>query len=106
MAGRRIKSEGGALEALDCIGKSGVDMAGWCRARGVDTRSLTGWRGVLQARGHQFQEPQFVELVARPPEPTSAAGRLRVACGAFTVEVDGSFDEVLLVRLLRVVAAC
>jgi len=105
MAGRKITDEREAREALDSIGRTGLELVAWCRARDIDARSLAGWRGVLEERGYQSPAVGFVELVPPkrhdvPPSP------LRVTCGAFAVEVAADFDEMLLERLLRVVAAC
>lgn len=104
MAGRKIEDEAEALSALDSIGRTGLDLAEWCRARDIDARSLAGWRGVLESRGYEPPEhPAFVEVVRVPVEP---GARYRVRHGTFTVELDEGFDDDSLGRLLRVVAAC
>ena len=104
MAGRKIEDETEAVAALDSIARTGLELAEWCRARDIDARSLSGWRGVLKARGYEPPEPPtFVEVVRVPVE---RAARYTVRHGAFAVEVDEAFDEDSLGRLLRVVAAC
>lgn len=107
MAGRKIEDEAEALEALDSIARTGLELTDWCRARDIDARSLAGWRGVLEARGYEPPEerdhPAFVEVVRVPVERPA---RYAVRHGGFTVELDDSFDDGTLERLLRVVAAC
>ncbi len=104
MARRKIRDEAEARDALGGIAASGEELSDWCSAKGIDPRSLNGWRGVLAERA-EVETLRFVELV--PTEhAASPAGRAeyRVRCGAFTVEV-GHFDDDDLARLLRVVAA-
>lgn len=104
MAGRKIEDEAEAVEALDSIARTGLELREWCRARDIDARSLAGWRGVLEARGYEPpSHPSFVEVVRVPVE---RAARYSVRHGPFTVELDDGFDEDALGRLLRVVAAC
>lgn len=104
MAGRKIEDEAEALAALDSVARTGLEFKEWCRARDIDARSLAGWRGVLEARGYEPPEhPAFVEVVRIPVEP---AARYRVRHGTFTIEIDDSFEDDSLGRLLRVVAAC
>ena len=104
MAGRKIKDETEAIEALDAIARTELDLADWCRARGVDARSLAGWRQVLEARGYTPpEEVRFVELVRTP---TPGGSPYRVHCDAFRVDVDPDFDADTLGRLLQVVASC
>lgn len=103
MAGRKIEDETEAVAALDAIARTGLELSEWCRARDIDARSLSGWRGVLEARGYEPDQPTFVEVVRVPVE---RAARYTVRHGAFTVEVGEAFDEDSLGRLLRVVAAC
>ncbi len=104
MAGRKIEDEAEAIAALDSIARTGLELSEWCRARGIDPRSLSGWRGVLKARGYEpASVPSFVEVVRVPVEPVA---RYAVRRGAFTVEVDDSFEEATLERLLRVIATC
>ena len=102
MAGRKIKDEKEAVDALDSIARTGLELTEWCRARGIDARSLAGWRGVLTERGYRPSDVRFVELVRTP----TANPRYVVQHGAFRVEVDDHFDDAALGRLLRVVAAC
>lgn len=107
MAGRKIEDENEAIEALDSVARTGLDLTEWCRARAIDARSLAGWRGVLEARGYEppteRNHPDFIEVVRVPVE---SPVRYSVRHGGFTVELDDTFDEQTLGRLLRVVAAC
>ncbi|MCP5068803.1 MAG: hypothetical protein GY946_19755 [bacterium] len=103
MAGRKIRDEAEAREALRAVAASGSSLADWCGAEGIDARSLSGWRGFLSGRAG-FEELRFVELVPAAPTASARSAGYRVQCGAFTVEV-GDFEDDHLVRLLRVVAA-
>ena len=104
MSGRKIEDEAEAITALDSIARTGLELKEWCRARDIDPRSLTGWRGVLEARGYEPpSQPSFVEVVRVPVE---RAARYTVRHGPFTIELDDAFEEGVLGRLLRVVAAC
>ncbi|MEL6716048.1 MAG: hypothetical protein AAFP86_19865 [Planctomycetota bacterium] len=107
MAGRKLTDEAEALEALDAIARTGLELADWCRARDIDARSLVGWRGVLEARGYEppvkRTQPDFVEVVRVPVE---RAARYTIRHREFTVEVDDDFDDQTLGRLLAVVGTC
>lgn len=104
MAGRKINDETEAIESLDSIARTGLELTAWCRARGIDARSLSGWQQVLEARGYEPpQVPEFIEVVRVPVERDA---HYAIRHGAFTVELHGGFDDDELGRLLRVVAAC
>ncbi|MEZ4320832.1 MAG: hypothetical protein R3F61_25365 [Myxococcota bacterium] len=107
MAGRKIEDENEAIAALDSVARTGLELADWCRVRDIDARSLSGWRGVLEARGYEpptaRRHPDFIEVVRMPIERPA---RYTVRYGAFTVELDDTFEDGTLDRLLRVVAAC
>ena len=107
MAGRKIEDESEAIKALDSVARTGLDLSDWCRARDIDARSLAGWRGVLEARGYEPPEerhhPDFIEVLRVPVERQAA---YTVRHGDFSVELDDTFDDGTLGRLLRVVAAC
>jgi hypothetical protein len=70
MTGRKIEDESEAIEALDSVARTGLDLSDWCRARDIDARSLAGWRGVLKERGYEPPEerehPDFVEVLCVP----------------------------------------
>lgn len=107
MAGRKIEDENEAIDALDSVARTGLDLKDWCRARDIDARSLAGWRGVLEARGYAPPEerdhPDFIEVLRVPVERQAS---YTVRHGAFSIELDHTFDDRTLGRLLRVVAAC
>lgn len=100
---RKVRDAEEAAELLAAASQSGHGRADWARANGIDPRSLNAWR-VNLARGRTGgSKLRLVELV------TSRAARVagcRVRLGEFTVEVDAVFDEDVLVRVLRAVAAC
>ncbi len=70
----------------------------WCRARGVNWRSLVAYKGVPQ------DEPRFVEVTVGPGTP---AGLYRIKPGSgLAIEVDDHFQTSTLTRLLEVLAPC
>lgn len=107
MPGRKIHDEAEAIEALDAIARTGLELADWCRARDIDARSLSGWRGVLESRGYEppveREQPDFIELVRVPVERSA---RYTIRHRGFAIEVDDDFDDQTLGRLLAVVGAC
>ena len=101
MTGRKIESEAEALECIEALRESGEELTPWARRAGLDARSLNAWRINLQRRG-EVGRPGLVELV-----PVGGRdGTCEVRCGRFIVEVGAGFDERMLLRVLRVVAAC
>jgi hypothetical protein len=105
MAGRRIRNEREAREALIQVAKAGVGRVDWARERGIDTRSLNAWRLNLARRDRGERAPLgLVELVA---EPCAAASTVvHVRCGPFVVDVTADVDDRLLARVLAAVASC
>jgi len=101
---RKIRDAQDARECLAAAEKSGLGRATWARTNGVNARSLNVWR--LNLERAEATEPalRVVELVPASRRPQPAA--YRVCCGPFTVEVDQTFDDQILGRLLRVVAGC
>ena len=117
MTRRKIRDHNEAAELLEALETSGQSAADFCRARGLDGRSLNCWRINLQRDGAPPQRdgapPQrddgpalgglrLVELAAARPEPAV----YRIVVGGIEVEVDDHFREDTLARLLAVVAAC
>jgi hypothetical protein len=77
----------------------------WARDHGIDGRSLYWWR--LRLAAESPTPLRMVELVpAQPLAASERGGRYLIHSGPFTVEVDASFDEPALTRVLRAVAAC
>jgi hypothetical protein len=107
MPGRKILDEAEAIEALDSIARTGLELADWCRAWDIDARSLSGWRGVLESRGYEAPveraQPDFIEVVRIPVDRSA---RYTIRHRGFTVEVDDDFDDQTLGRLLAVVGTC
>ncbi len=104
MERRKIRDAADAEGCLAAAAAAGQPPSVWARAHGVDARSLNCWR-LGPPRRRVLPEVQLVELVptlAAVPGPT----RYLVHAGAFTVEVDPSFDSQILGKLLQVVAAC
>jgi hypothetical protein len=107
MSGRKIHDEAEAIEALDSMARTGLELADWCRARDIDARSLSGWRGVLEARGYEppveRSHPEFIEVLR---VPVARSARYTIRHRGFELEVDDDFDDRTLGRLLTVVGAC
>jgi len=108
MAGRKIRDAADARARLKAMKAArGVSHAQWAREHGIDGRSLTAWRINLgRAAPSRPRQARLVELVATPAGSLAGPARYVVLCGKLSVEVDGSFEEATLLRLLRVVASC
>ena len=105
MAGRRIRNEREAREALAQVAEAGVDRVDWARERGIDPRSLNAWRLNLARRQRAERGPlRLVELVAEPNAAASSV--VHVRCGPFVVDVTADVDDRLLARVLAAVASC
>lgn len=105
MAGRRIRDTEDAHACLAAVERSGAELAHWCRANGVDGRSLRAWDLNLGRRrlATRASVLNLVELVAdRPP---SVSGYV-IRVGPMSIEVESTFDEASLRRLLAVVSSC
>ena len=105
VAGRKIRDARDARACLKAVKSSGVPRGEWARAHGIDGRSLHAWERNLARRGQATtQSPRLVELV--PASISRSTARYVVRVGVFAIEVDGDFDEAVLVRLLRALGAC
>ena len=102
----RLADGSAAGVSVDLAGRmAGVGLAQWCQRHGVDGRSLQAWSLNLGMGVRRTQAPgqALVELVADRP---SASGRYVLRVGPVAIEVDDSFDEAALRRLLAVVSSC
>src|SRR5262245_34760113 len=105
MVGRKVRDAADAAQLLDAAEASDLERADWARRHGISPRSLNAWRLIL---GRHRREGPSLRVVALGPETGTAKGHapLVVRYGAFSVEVDASFDENLLRRVLTAVASC
>ncbi len=95
---RKVRDEAEALELLTEWEHSGVPVSEWCRSRGINWRSLVGYRN------SGVELPRFVEVTV---EPTAPASLYRIELGSgITIEVDDHFQTATLTRLLEVLAPC
>ena len=102
---RKVRDHEDAVELLDALERSGRSLVDFCRARGVDGRSLNCWRHNLQ-RGRGASSPGLCLVELATSRPPSRPPLYRVLLGEFEVEVDDDFRNDTLARLLAVVAAC
>ena len=101
MAGRRVEGAVEAERLLAAVAESGLERAAWARSNGINPRSLNAWRLILARRAAPLR---LVELVPSSAPPPSPVYRVRVADAI--VEVERDFEDEVLARLLRLVAAC
>jgi hypothetical protein len=113
MERRRIRDESDARASIALMKSSGMAPTAWCRAAGIDGRSLRAWtmnlaRGAATAgklkRPAKQKPVQLVELV--PSRPAHADARYVVRVGSYGVEVSDQFDATTLRRLLAVLTSC
>ena len=105
MEPRKIRDAADAQECLAAAAATGQTPTEWARAQGVDARSLNCWR--LGPPKREQRAVRLVELVPTVQVPVAPPHcRYLVHTGAFSIEVESSFDPQVLGQLLRVVAAC
>ena len=103
MMRRKVRDQHDAAELLGALERSGQSLAEFCRARGLEGRSLNCWRINLQRDTAPAPGGlRLVELAAARPRPAV----YRIVVDGIEVEVDDHFREDTLARLLAVVAAC
>lgn len=101
--GRKIRDRDDAFACLSAWQASGLTLSAWSQSNGVDGRSLHCWQVNLR-RGRQAKaRAAMVELIAVPAAPSA---RYVVRVDGIEVEVDDSFREDTLERLLQVLVAC
>ena len=108
---RKIGDQHEAEALLTELVRSGQDLVSFCRARGLDGRSLGCWRTNLRRRrpapAPGFAHPatlRLFEVAAAPSRPPSAAS-YRIRVGDIVVEVGDDFQDDTLRRLIAV-AGC
>jgi hypothetical protein len=117
MERRKIRDEADARSCLMAAKESGLTRAAWCRASGVDGRSLRAWSMNLARRktmGRRTKKTdtavakrvELVELIAAPSMPARATPGYTVRVGQLGIEVGDDFDAGTLRRLVAVLAAC
>jgi len=93
---------------------SGLSQAGFCSERGLKLATFYGWKARLKKRGllpepkkNKASKPsRFLEAIGPgtpelSPEPTSLTLKVNEQ---FSLKLEKGFDEVLLVRTLKVLA--
>ena len=103
---RKVRDEAEARQALAAATASGLPRPVWARQNGLCPRSLNGWRIALLRR-QQFHDGANLRLVeviqAIPLSPTS---NYSVQIGDFRLQLDDSFQEHTLRRILAVLRSC
>lgn len=109
---RKVRDQAEAREFLGQLVDSNMELPEFCARHGIDGRSLNCWRLNLERRRDVGVPPparaseglrlvEVLPMTARRPPAT-----YRVHVLDLVVEVDDSFDEETLARLLRVVTRC
>jgi transposase-like protein len=111
MEKRKIRDEADARTCVAAAKASGLTRAAWCRALGVDGRSLRAWsmnlarRKTAGNRGSKTEaiakRVELVELIAAPPAPLRTTARYTVRVGKLGIEVGDDFDAGTLRRLVE-----
>lgn len=101
MQRRKIKSRRDAESCLIAAAVGAQTPTEWARANGVDGRSLRCWRMAIEGNRSATPPLRLLEVVVAPSAPPSYT----VRCGTFEVDAPRDFDDAVLGRLLRVVAA-
>jgi len=105
--GRKVRDASEAEKLLAAWSRSGVPMATWCAARGINWYSLSAFKGWPRRKPRPTATFLEVEVQAAPVRHVPAsASRYRVVLGERIVEVDSDFEEQVLRRLVRAVEAC
>jgi hypothetical protein len=105
---RKVRTESEALELLDELERSGLELPAFCASHGLDGRSLNCWRHNLGGHTSACLPPpslRLVEVVA-PVADVAPSASYRLHIGAVCIEVDDHFRDATLARLLRVASTC
>jgi hypothetical protein len=111
---RKIRAEADARACLAAAQKSGLAHTTWCRASGVDGRSLRAWsinlargaagRRKTMSRASITKRVELVELNAATSAPTRSSARYTVRMGELGIEVGDDFDAGTLRRVVAALA--
>jgi hypothetical protein len=102
---RRIVDEKDATALLDAWQDSGMELRGFCESRDVDGRSLRYWAGRL-GRDQPFAATSGVRLVELTVPAPAVRPTYRLVVGDIVIELDDTFRNDTLLRLLDLVAPC
>lgn len=101
---RKIRDAADARASLSAVDESGLSRPRWARANGINPRSLNAWRLNLDRRKRSDAAP--LRLVEVTPISAPVPSTYVISVGCFCIEVDNTFDEATLRRLLAVVSTC
>jgi hypothetical protein len=111
MPGRKVRDESDARSLLELFESSSQTVAQFARVQRIDGRSFQCWKYRLQKEAAQgapaSSELRFVELLSRrTPTATISTPVYRLSVGEVSIELDGNFDDQVVLRLLRVAGQC
>jgi len=98
---RKVADHAEAEELLSQWRISGQALGEFCRALGVDGRSLSCWRLNLARRKAPDKELRLVELKVSP-----RTARYRIDIDGILIELDDDFRDETLARILKIVSRC
>jgi transposase-like protein len=102
---RKVRDESEARAAMSAVAASGLPRRAWARQHGISPRSLNAWRLNL-ARRERGATPSL-RVVEVTPLPASASSSIyAVHIADVRIELDDTFREDTLQRLLRVLRTC
>ena len=106
VARRKVADRDDAEALLGAWQEGTLAFQEFCAERGVDGRSLRCWRLNLERSGalRTASPVRLIEVTPRRSAPIRST--YRVIVGDVTVEVDDTFQEDTLLRLLDLVGRC
>jgi hypothetical protein len=111
MPGRKVRDESDARSLLELFESSSLSVAQFAAVHQVDGRSFQCWKYQLRRRASKpsprSDEVRFVELISRSAPVAAAPGPVyRLSIGQVSIELEGNFDDQVVLRLLRVAGQC
>ena len=102
--GRCVRDHEEAEALIEEWQASDQPMSDWCATRGINWRSLSGFKGKLKSR---TLGDDFVEVNLTIPSPATKPARYEIHLGdGRHLSLGDNFSEVTLTRLLAVVCPC
>lgn len=102
---RKVRDEAEARAAMSAVAASGLPRRAWARQHGISPRSLNAWQLNL-ARRERGATPSLRVVEVTPLPSLASSPTYAVLVGDVRVELDDTFREDTLLRLLRVLRTC